>query len=105
MAPPTFLKIPSKPDAPVSCTFFPGNDDKVSGRLVVFVNGLGLPASSWLAGISLLRSQVKSLPPILTYDRYGQGLTTARDPLDMIKGSHDFLDGWYSEGASNRDVI
>ncbi|KAG0647159.1 hypothetical protein D0Z07_7114 [Hyphodiscus hymeniophilus] len=92
MASPAFLKIPSKPDAPISATFFEGSDVKDSSRLIVFVNGLGLPASSWTAGISLLQSSVKSIPPILTFDRYGQGLTTSRDPLDKIKGSHDFLD-------------
>lgn len=92
MASPSFLTIPSKPDAPISCTLFSGTTDQHSAHLIVFVNGLGLPASSWLAGISLLQSEVKPCPPILTYDRFGQGLTTARDPLDKIKGSHDFLD-------------
>jgi pimeloyl-ACP methyl ester carboxylesterase len=92
MAEPCFLSIPSKPDAPISCTFFSGRNDQRTAHLIVFVNGLGLPASSWLAGISLLRSKVQGCPPILTYDRYGQGLTSARDPLDKVKGSHDFLD-------------
>lgn len=34
-------------------------------------------------------------PPILAYDRFGQGLTTARDPVDGTPGKedgHDFLD-------------
>jgi pimeloyl-ACP methyl ester carboxylesterase len=92
MASPSLLTIPSKPDAPISCTFIPGTMDPQNPHLIVFVNGLGLPASSWIESISLLQSSVKSCPPILTYDRYGQGLTTARDPLDKIKGSHDFLD-------------
>ena len=91
--PPCPLTIPSKPDAPIMCTFFPGNHRNGNVRyLIVFVNGLGLPASSWLAGISLLQKAVAICPPILTYDRYCQGLTTAHDPLDNIKGSHDFLD-------------
>ncbi len=34
-----------------------------------------------------------SCPAILTYDRYGQDLTTARDPLDTQKPlGHDFVD-------------
>lgn len=57
------------------------------------MNGLGLPAASWVPSISILRSSIKSCPAILTYDRYGQGLTTARDPVDETKErGHDFLD-------------
>jgi pimeloyl-ACP methyl ester carboxylesterase len=89
------LIIPSKLSAPISHTFFPAiNPSSVpENHLVVFVNGLGLPAASWLPGIQLLRGSFKSCPAILTYDRYGQGLTTARDPLDTQKAlGHDFLD-------------
>jgi pimeloyl-ACP methyl ester carboxylesterase len=54
---------------------------------------MGLPASSWLPGIQILQSSVNSCPAILTYDRYGQGLTTSRDPLDSEKElGHDLLD-------------
>jgi pimeloyl-ACP methyl ester carboxylesterase len=105
MASPAFLTIPSKPDAPISYTFFPGSDGNRNKQLIIFINGLGLPAASWNAGISLLRSELKSYPPILTFDRFGQGLTTSRDPLDKIKGSHDFFDGWYSEFNLVRNEI
>ncbi|KAF7874391.1 uncharacterized protein EAF02_008368 [Botrytis sinoallii] len=98
---PSFLTIPSKPQAPISYTFFPRasystlseSNVTLHHTLVVFVNGLGLPASSWESCISVLRSHVKEAPPLLTFDRYGQGLTTARDPLDDGNGyGHDFMD-------------
>jgi hypothetical protein len=95
MASPTFMTIPSKPEAPISYTFFRGSEKYSDGQVVVFVNGLMLPAASWLTSISLLRDNLEFYPPMLTYDRFGQGLTTARDPLDKAKGSHDFMDGWY----------
>jgi pimeloyl-ACP methyl ester carboxylesterase len=92
---PELLTIPSKPSAPISHTFLPAINPPSSPQkqLIVFINGLGLPASSWLPGIQILHSTIKSCPPILTYDRYGQGLTTARDPLDTQKPlGHDFID-------------
>ncbi|TVY81950.1 hypothetical protein LSUE1_G002606 [Lachnellula suecica] len=93
--PPQYLTIPSKPNAPISYSFFPSTDKGTAKRLVVFINGLGLPASSWLPSISILQEQLKSCPSILTYDRFGQGLTTSRDPIDGSPGKengHDFLD-------------
>jgi pimeloyl-ACP methyl ester carboxylesterase len=93
--PPEFLSIPSKPSAPISYVFFPAINPQPSLKehLIVFVNGLGLPASSWLPSIQILHGSIKSCPAILTYDRYGQGLTTARDPLDTQKAlGHDFID-------------
>jgi pimeloyl-ACP methyl ester carboxylesterase len=92
---PEFLSIPSKPSAPISYTFFPAINPSASPQkhLIVFVNGLGLPASSWLLSIQILHNTIKSCPAILTYDRYGQGLTTARDPIDTQKElGHDFID-------------
>jgi pimeloyl-ACP methyl ester carboxylesterase len=92
---PEFLSIPSKPSAPISHIFLPAINPQPSSRkhLIVFVNGLGLPASSWLPTIQILHDSLKSCPAILTYDRYGQGLTTARDPFDTQKPlGHDFVD-------------
>ncbi|TGO68632.1 hypothetical protein BOTNAR_0022g00400 [Botryotinia narcissicola] len=98
---PSFLTIPSKPHAPISYTFFPRASSSTLSEsnvplhytLVVFINGLGLPASSWESCISVLRSLTKKTPPLLTFDRYGQGLTTARYPLDDGNGyGHDFMD-------------
>jgi pimeloyl-ACP methyl ester carboxylesterase len=89
------LVIPSKSSAPISHTFFPAINpaSSLDNHLIVFVNGLGLPASSWLPSIQILHSNLTSCPAILTYDRYGQGLTTARDPVDNQKPlGHDFVD-------------
>jgi pimeloyl-ACP methyl ester carboxylesterase len=90
-----FLIIPSKPTAPISYTFFaPINGaDPLKQRLIVMINGLGLPAASWAPSIASLHSSMKSCPAILSYDRFGQGLTTSRDPIDKDKPTgHDFLD-------------
>jgi pimeloyl-ACP methyl ester carboxylesterase len=92
---PEYLSIRSKPSAPISHIFFPAINppSSLKKHLIVFVNGLGLPASSWLPSIQILHDSIKSCPAILTYDRYAQGLTTARDPLDTQKPlGHDFVD-------------
>lgn len=94
---PSQLTIPTKPAAPISYTFFPSPkpNPSVSTHLIVFVNGLGLPAASWAPSINILDAKLPSHPACLTYDRYGQGLTTARDPTDGSPGKengHDFLD-------------
>ncbi|KAK1146009.1 hypothetical protein N8T08_003657 [Aspergillus melleus] len=56
--------------------------------LIVFLNGLGLPQTSWQPVISELTTlrQTKGLavPSFLTYDRFGQGQTTDRDPQDAV---------------------
>jgi pimeloyl-ACP methyl ester carboxylesterase len=88
----SFATLPSKPQAPLAYKLI-GSSKGGNSPLVVFINGLGLPSASWNAAISLL--QVK--PQILTYDRYGQGATTSRDPVDEQPGKepgygHDFTD-------------
>jgi pimeloyl-ACP methyl ester carboxylesterase len=94
---PSFLILPEKPSSPISYTFFPATNSTSASttptKLILFINGLGLPAASWVPSIELLQANLKPCPSILTYDRFGQGLTTARDPIDEIKPSgHDFLD-------------
>jgi pimeloyl-ACP methyl ester carboxylesterase len=82
----SFATIPSKPQAPLAYKLFESNQSEDS-PLVVFINGLGLPSVSWYAAISLLQESATSLRPnILTYDRYGQGATTSRDPTDEQPG-------------------
>lgn len=93
----SFATIPSKPKAPIAYRLFESSqtDDSL---LVVFINGLGLPSVSWNAAISLIQDSAASIKPkILTYDRYGQGGTTSRDPLDEQPGKepgygHDLND-------------
>src|SRR5271155_4240064 len=65
--------------------------------LIVFINGLMLPMSGWEAAINLLLQDAKIkdlLLSLLTYDRYGQGQTTDRDPTDDpsdLSHGHDIL--------------
>lgn len=78
-----FLRLATKPGAQISYNFqSPLSTAKPA--LVVFLNGLGLPQVSWLQTIAQLKAQRNNanIPAILTYDRYGQGQTTDRDPKD-----------------------
>ena len=75
-----FASLPSKPDAPVAYQLLPSSQTKAP--TIVFINGLGLPAVSWTKTISLFQESLSPQPTYLTYDRYGQGATASRDPLD-----------------------
>ena len=89
-----FVELPSKPGAPVAYELVRNGDD----ILVVFINGLGLPAAAWKPTVSLLRDPpLPRTPSYLIYDRFGQGATTARDPTDAAPGrepgyGHDLND-------------
>ncbi|KAJ5578057.1 uncharacterized protein N7459_007021 [Penicillium hispanicum] len=78
-----FIPLATKPSAKLCYSFHPavGTTKPV---LIVFVNGLGLPQTSWENVIARLHERPPSagLPAMLTYDRYGQGQTTDRDPAD-----------------------
>lgn len=83
----SFLSLPHKPSARLAYRFFPSAPSSNSNLRIVFLNGLGLPMEGWLPTIRLLLSPYTShttAPPfsILTYDRYGQGASTDRDPED-----------------------
>ncbi|KAI9170599.1 hypothetical protein HJFPF1_00067 [Paramyrothecium foliicola] len=77
---PRFIRLTTKPTAQISYRF----QESQSSTLLVFLNGLGLPQVAWLATIQRLKDirGESNLPNILTYDRFGQGQTTDRDPDD-----------------------
>ncbi|RAH40221.1 alpha/beta hydrolase [Aspergillus brunneoviolaceus CBS 621.78] len=79
-----FISLATKPSAQLSYSFHPAGGAAKQPALVVFVNGLGLPQTSWEGVIARLQAQppAAGLPAMLTYDRYGQGQTTDRDPAD-----------------------
>lgn len=79
-----FLRLATKPTAELSYGFLPGTGASLHrAPLLVFINGLGLPQVSWTEVIQRLRElRPQSSPPILTYDRFGQGQTVDRDPSD-----------------------
>lgn len=91
----SFISLSSKPTAKLCYTFVPPTDSNTEQPLIVFLNGLGLPQSSWLPTMTILASKAPH-PPMLSYDRYGQGLSTDRDPLDAQAGDpkhgHDCMD-------------
>lgn len=65
--------------------------DSTSKTLVVFLNGLIMPKSSWIETLRQTNTKTQLLgleqPHLLAYDRFGQGLS-APDPA----GDHDVLD-------------
>lgn len=107
-APPPAMAIPKeivhkttnlihKSSASVHYTFARGPPKE--NVLVVFLNGLMTDAVTWLPVMSgIIRQRkgtVTGFPSMLSYDRYGQGMTEDRDPQDqgMEKGyGHDCAD-------------
>lgn len=85
------VALDNKRGARMKYTYYPAsiprnnNANPFSQTLIVFVNGLMLPRSSWDATIKtfLERRQNAQLPypALLSYDRYGQG-ESDRDPED-----------------------
>ncbi|KAK9427791.1 Alpha/Beta hydrolase protein [Lipomyces doorenjongii] len=82
-----FIRLTTKPTAQICYSFQVPASSAVSSTkplLVVFLNGLGLPQTSWAPLIVKLKElrPDTSMPMTLTYDRFGQGQTTDRDPQD-----------------------
>lgn len=86
-----------KSSASVHYTFARGSHEE--NILVVFLNGLMTDAASWLPTMTGIIRQYKGtkagFPSMLSYDRYGQGMTEDRDPQDEGKEKgfgHDCAD-------------
>lgn len=81
-----FLHLAHKPDGAIAYHFVPNRGRDFEDALLVFLNGLGLPQSSWLPVIdSLLEDDGPApYPAMLAYDRFGQG-SSDKDPLDQTK--------------------
>ncbi|PYH63852.1 alpha/beta hydrolase [Aspergillus vadensis CBS 113365] len=78
------ITLPTKPTAQLSYTFHPPSGLSSNKTLIVFLNGLTAPQTSWIPIIHHLQfNHPHNLPAILTYDRYGQGQTLSRDPTDQ----------------------
>ncbi|OJD32026.1 alpha beta-hydrolase [Diplodia corticola] len=81
------LALSTKPGARLRYSTLPASPEHgpFSTTVLVFLNGLLLPRSSWIAAIETLvatRSrQQRPVPHLLTYDRYGQG-DSDPDPAD-----------------------
>jgi pimeloyl-ACP methyl ester carboxylesterase len=87
------LSLDGKHGAKIRYTYYPaapasslGHNNRFSQTLIVFLNGLMLPRSSWDASINaFLEKRTKAglpYPALLSYDRYGQG-DSDRDPGDV----------------------
>ena len=87
------LSLDGKHGAKIRYTYYPaapasslGHNNRFSQTLIVFLNGLMLPRSSWDASINVfLEKRTKAglpYPALLSYDRYGQG-DSDRDPGDV----------------------
>ena len=123
----SFIALPRKPSARLAYRFFPSAPHSNSNLRLVFLNGLGLPMEGWLPCIRLLltpyAAQAEGLPfSIVTYDRFGQGATTDRDPDDagaadpkhahdvsaIARDLHDLLqqvDATHPDGHSEHKLI
>ena len=93
------IELRSKPGIKLSYRLSGRKHTPSSAVLVVFINGLGLPQTSWDESIATLmsaRENSSTIPRLLTYDRFGQGQTKDRDPKDATaidpSHGHDCLD-------------
>src|SRR6478735_12132955 len=79
-----FIRLETKPSAQLSYSFTASTATKPTNpALIVFVNGLGAPQAGWIATMNKLKElSPQGLPAMLTFDRFGQGQTTDRDPKD-----------------------
>jgi pimeloyl-ACP methyl ester carboxylesterase len=85
------LALENKPGAQIHYTYYPaskpyaGHPNPFSQTLIVFLNGLMMPRSSWDPAMrSFLEKRIVGrlpYPALLSYDRYGQG-DSDRDPDD-----------------------
>ena len=72
------ISIPGKESVPIAAYL---DGPPQSRRLVVFLNGMVAPQTSWHPIISSIRAaQPDGAFSMLTYDRFGQGQTRERDP-------------------------
>lgn len=92
------MRLPGKPNAALQYSYILSDTDTHEAPLVVFINGLVLPQSGWSLTIDTVIQQCndkgKTRPAMLTYDRYGQGLSDP-DPTDQGKPdghTHDLND-------------
>ncbi|KAI1809348.1 Alpha/Beta hydrolase protein [Poronia punctata] len=79
------ITLTTKPTANLSITQVQGHE--TSDIMVVFLNGLIAPQGPWLPIMALMlrhlgSSSAAPRPQMLAYDRFGQGRTIDRDPLD-----------------------
>lgn len=75
------LALDTKPSAAIQYTLAQSRRPAES-LLVVFLNGLAADKSSWLPTMAGIIRADPGFPSMVAYDRYGQGLTEDRDPLD-----------------------
>ena len=82
-----FIQLKRDPTVRLSCTYF-GEAKRFSPKdtLIVFINGIDSPQSLFHPVIKILSKihRAPSLPPMLTYDRPGQGLSTRNQ--DIVQG-------------------
>ncbi|KAL9124855.1 MAG: hypothetical protein Q9217_005868 [Psora testacea] len=93
------VALPHKPGAYIHYSLARGIKNDSPTVLVVFLNGLMTDKATWLPVMAGIIRQRRGLSPgfpsMLAYDRYGQGLSTDRDPQDIGKGEgygHDCAD-------------
>jgi pimeloyl-ACP methyl ester carboxylesterase len=79
----SYITLSHKPTVRIAYTFIPSKSFTSASPqpLLIFLTGLGLPQAFYYPIVNQL-SSLPTHPAMLTYDRFGQGATTDRDPLD-----------------------
>ncbi|KAH8585744.1 hypothetical protein B0O99DRAFT_603047 [Bisporella sp. PMI_857] len=101
------------PAVQLSCTFIKAAPGAPLRTLIIFLNGVDCPQSSWYPLMSLISQQSASRnsPPILMYDRVGQGKSSSgnsgkRDVLDAVYDLRGLIEkiGEMRLGVSREEV-
>ncbi|KUJ13241.1 uncharacterized protein LY89DRAFT_753800 [Mollisia scopiformis] len=94
-----FVKLGRVPTVQLSCTFSPGSKQPGQEPLIVFLNGINIPQVAWFPVATILKKGLLECPPMLMYDRVGQGASVGRNPeapgrpkghgRDCLDAAHD----------------
>ncbi|PWN36207.1 uncharacterized protein FA14DRAFT_52808 [Meira miltonrushii] len=106
------IRLSSDLDHALSIAYEPGT---LNTPLIVFMNGLLLPSSSFRPAVEQFIELVKSdqgesrLPGILLWDRYGQGLSDKQekthDAHDVVETLHELLTHIAGHDEEDRPII
>jgi pimeloyl-ACP methyl ester carboxylesterase len=105
------ITLPHKPSATISYRLIPGQGHSPlsATHLVVFLNGLMTAQDGWEPALALLHRSLSDQeapdhPPLLTYDRYGQGLSS-QDPQDEYHGGmHDLRESMHDLDVLTQEI-
>ena len=99
---PLYITLPSTKPSELAYVFSPAlplqphDSPHTPPVLLVFLNGLDIPAALWQSSLRILLNKRPSGISLLAYDRFGQGLSVDRHPKDETthdpSHGHDLVD-------------